>query len=61
MKSNVSKFFGLIGVSALAATQASAAIVAPSFDSADAITIGTAVLTGLALIWGIKQAMRLAK
>ena len=50
-----------LGASMVATTQASAALVAPSFDSADAITVGTAVLTGLALIWGIKKAMAMAK
>lgn len=46
--------------SVIGAVQAQAAIVPPTFDSADAITVGTAVLTGLALIWAIKKAMRLA-
>jgi len=59
------KFFGkslaAIFAAALTATQASAALVAPTFDSADAITVGTAVLGGLALIWGIKKAMSMAK
>lgn len=49
------------GTATLGALEAQAAIVAPTFDSADAITVGTAVLTGLALIWAIKQAMRLAR
>lgn len=55
------KFLSLIGLVGLMAAQAQAALVAPSFDSADAISVGTAVLTGLALIWAIKQAMRLAR
>ncbi len=46
---------------ALLTTNASAALVAPTFDSADAITVGTAVLGGLALIWGIRKAMAMAK
>ena len=50
-----------LGASMVATTQASAALTAPTFDSADAITIGTAVITGLALIWGIKKAIQLAK
>ena len=59
------KFFGktlaLISVAALTATQASAALVAPTFAADDAVTVGTAVLTGLALIWGIRKAMSMAK
>ncbi|MFA5454143.1 MAG: hypothetical protein WC272_02375 [Sulfurimonas sp.] len=55
------KFLSLIGLVGLMAAQAQAALVAPAFDSADAISVGTAVLTGLALIWAIKQAMRLAR
>ena len=55
------KTLGLIAVGALLATQASAALIAPTFDSADAITVGTAVLGGLALIWAIKKAMAMAK
>jgi hypothetical protein len=55
------KTLGLIAIAALTATQASAALTAPSFDSADAVTVGTAVLSGLALIWGIKKAMAMAK
>lgn len=48
-------------VVAVATTNASAALVAPEFAATDAITVGTAVLTGLALIWGIKKAMSMAK
>ena len=62
--SEVGKALGLVGATVGAtvmSTPAQAAIVAPTFDSADAITVGTAVLTGLALIWAIKQAMRLAR
>jgi len=55
------KFLSLIGLVGLMAVQGQAALVAPAFDSSDAITVGTAVLTGLALIWAIKQAMRLAR
>ncbi|MCX6077031.1 MAG: hypothetical protein NTW78_09145 [Campylobacterales bacterium] len=52
----------VIGVSAgLSAVSAQAALVAPSFDATDSITVGTAVLTGLALIWAIRKAMSLAK
>ena len=43
------------------ASQASAAITAPTFAADDAITIGTAVIAGLALIWAIKKAMSLAR
>lgn len=50
----------LVGM-AVATTNASAVLVAPAFSSDDAITVGTAVITGLALIWGIKKAMSLAK
>ena len=52
---------GALLASAVATTQASAALVAPAFAADDAITVGTAVLTGLALIWGIKKAMSMAK
>ena len=55
------KTLGLIAVAALTATQASAALVAPVFAADDAITVGTAVLGGLALIWGIKKAMSMAR
>lgn len=55
------KFLSLIGLVGLMAAQAQAALVAPDFAAGDAITIGTAVLGGLALIWAIKQAMRLAR
>jgi len=51
---------GLVTVTAFS-SNVSAAIVAPTFDSADAITVGTAVLGGLALIWAIKKAMSMAK
>lgn len=49
------------GTVVLGATQAQAALVAPTFAADDAITVGTAVLTGLALIWGIKKAMGMAR
>ena len=55
------KILGLIAVAALTATQASAALVAPTFAADDAITVGTAVLGGLALIWGIRKAMAMAR
>lgn len=58
MKKKILLGLGFVG---MLASQAQAALVAPTFDSTDAITVGTAVLTGLALIWGIKQAMRLAR
>lgn len=45
----------------LTAAQAQAALVAPTFDSADAIAVGTAVLTGMALIWAIKKAIGMAR
>jgi len=57
----LSKSLLLLAAAALTATQASAALVAPSFAADDAITVGTAVLTGLALIWGIRKAMSMAK
>lgn len=59
--SKFGKIVAIAGSMALTATQASADLVAPTFDSADAITIGTAVITGYALIWGIKKAIQLAK
>lgn len=49
------------GTALFSAVASQAALVAPTFDSADAITVGTAVLGGLALIWGIKKAMSMAK
>jgi len=55
------KTLGLVAAAALTATQASAALVAPTFAADDAITVGTAVLGGLALIWGIKKAMQMAR
>jgi hypothetical protein len=61
MKSLLSKIGLTAGAVALFTSNASAALVAPTFDSADAITVGTAVLGGLALIWGIKKAMSMAK
>ena len=60
-KSTTSKVIALGSVVVLTATQASAALVAPTFAADDAITVGVAVLTGLALIWAIKKAMSLAK
>lgn len=59
MKRNI--LLVVVGSMALATSNAFGAITAPTFDSADAITIGTAVITGLALIWGIKKAISLAK
>jgi len=56
-----SKVVALGAGAAVLATQAQAAIVAPIFDSGDAIAIGTAVIAGLALIWSIKKAIALAK
>lgn len=48
------------GTVALGTAQAQAALVAPTFAADDAITVGTAVLGGLALIWAIKKAMSMA-
>jgi len=45
----------------LTASQAQAALVAPDFLATDAVTVGTAVLMGLALIWAIKKAMQMAR
>lgn len=45
----------------LTAAQAQAALVAPTFDSTDAVTVGTAVLSGLALIWAIKKAIGMVR
>lgn len=52
---------GALVASAVVTTQASAALVSPPFLADDAITVGTAVLGGLALIWGIRKAMSMAK
>jgi hypothetical protein len=56
-----SKVVALGAVVALTAAQAQADLVAPTFSSDDAVTVGGAVLVGLALIWGIKQAIRMAR
>ena len=56
-----SKVVALGAVVALTASQAQAGLVAPTFSSDDAVTVGGAVLLGLALIWGIKQAIRMAR
>ncbi len=60
MKKYSKKLLALMAMG-LTAAQAQAALVAPSFAAEDAITVGTAVLTGLALIWAIKKAMSMAK
>lgn len=58
----LAKVAGGATILAIGAQNAMAApLVAPVFDSLDAVTIGTAVITGLALIWSIKKAMSLAK
>lgn len=60
-QSTKSKLVAVASTGAILATQAQAALVAPTFDSTDAVTVGTAVLGGLALIWGIKKAMGMAR
>jgi len=50
-----------VGALTVGAVQAQAALVAPTFAADDAITVGTAVLGGLALIWAIKKAIAMAK
>jgi hypothetical protein len=60
-KSIKSKVAVLGAAAAVMTTQASAALTAPTFAADDAVTIGTAVISGLALIWAIKKAMALAK
>jgi hypothetical protein len=59
-KSIKTKVLTLVVGASLFATQASAALTAPTFNADDAITVGSSVLIGLALIWGIKKAMRMA-
>lgn len=49
------------GAVALGTAQAQAALTAPVLDTSDAITVAGAVLTGLAVLWGIKVAIRLVK
>jgi len=57
----LSKTFALVaGMLFLGASQLQAALVAPEFSSDDAILIGTAVIGGLALIWGIRKAIAMA-
>jgi len=64
-QSTKSKLVAVGTTAGLLVTQAQAAVAtplkAPTFDSTDAVTVGTAVLGGLALIWGIKKAMSMAK
>lgn len=55
------KFLSFLGLVGLMAAQAQAALVAPVLDSADAITVGGAVVAGLAAIWGIRQAIYLVR
>ncbi|MDD3855274.1 hypothetical protein [Sulfurimonas sp.] len=59
MKKYTKKLLALMAMG-LTAAQAQAALVAPTFAADDAITVGTAVLGGLALIWAIKKAMSMA-
>jgi len=64
-QSTKSKFVAVGATAGFLVTQAQAAVatplVAPAFNANDAVTVGTAVLGGLALIWGIKKAMSMAK
>jgi len=61
-RSSIGKKVAVVGAVVVGAvSQAQAAITAPSFDSADAITVGGAVLIGLAAIWGIKKALQMAR
>lgn len=55
------KFLSLLGVVGLMAVSAQAAITPPTLDSGDALIVGGAVLTGLAAIWGIRQAIYLVR
>ncbi len=55
------KLSTVVAGTAILATQASAALVAPTFAADDAVTVGSAVLLGLASIWGIRKAMSMAK
>lgn len=57
LKTTKSKLVAAVAASAAFSSQASAAITAPTFAADDAITVGTAVLTGIALIWAIRKAM----
>lgn len=45
----------------VAVTNANAALTAPSLDTTDALTVGGAVVAGLAGIWGIRKAISLLR
>lgn len=51
------------GLVALGSIQAQAAdtLTAPTLNTTDAIAVGGAVLAGLAIIWGIRAAIRMVK
>lgn len=52
----------LSGLVALGFVQAQAdALTAPTLNTADAIAVGGAVLAGLAIIWGVRAAIRMVK
>lgn len=40
---------------------ADATLTAPTYDTANAVLIGGAVLTGIAVIWGLRQAISLGR
>lgn len=50
------------GLVALGSIQAQAdALTAPTLNTTDAIAVGGAVLAGLAIIWGVRAAIRMVK
>lgn len=61
MSDSVKKGLIAVGVLVVASTSAHAAITPPILDSGDALIVGGAVLTGLAAIWGIRQAIYLVR
>lgn len=57
------KFLSLIGLVGLMAVQAQAAalLTAPTLNTDDSVLVAGAVLGGLAIIWGIRAAIRLVR
>ena len=55
------KLLSVGAVVTVAASQAQAALVAPTLDTVDAVTVAGAVLAGLAVIWGVKKAIALVR
>ena len=53
------KVLVLLGATALVATSASAALTAPTIDTADFLTIAGAVLTASGVFFGVRKALGL--